>query len=68
VLADESDPKAWLDRVDDDEFPLSIFYTSLAQKLEAGPGEHPPTTPRPGPDAPAASAPSPHSPFPKAAA
>jgi len=36
-LADESDPKAWLDLVDDDEFPLSIFYTSLKGKLEAEP-------------------------------
>ncbi|MEA2409870.1 MAG: hypothetical protein QOC77_431 [Thermoleophilaceae bacterium] len=68
VLADESDPKAWLELVEDDEFPLSIFYTSLQAKLEAGPGEHPQAGPRPGPDAPAASAPSPHSPSPKAAA
>jgi hypothetical protein len=34
-LADESDPKAWLELVEDDEFPLSIFYTSLKQKLDA---------------------------------
>jgi hypothetical protein len=34
VLADESDPKAWLDLVEDDEFPLSIFYTSLKGKME----------------------------------
>jgi uncharacterized protein DUF6421/uncharacterized protein DUF4350 len=33
-LADESDPKAWLELVEDDEFPLSIFYTSLKQKLD----------------------------------
>ena len=33
-LADESDPKAWLELVDDDEFPLSIFYTSLKAKME----------------------------------
>jgi hypothetical protein len=33
-LADESDPKAWLDLVEDDEFPLSIFYTSLKGKLD----------------------------------
>jgi hypothetical protein len=33
-LADESDPKAWLDLVDDDEFPLSIFYTSLQAKMQ----------------------------------
>jgi hypothetical protein len=37
VLADESDPKAWLELVEDDEFPLSIFYTSLKGKLEAEP-------------------------------
>jgi Family of unknown function (DUF6421) len=36
-LADESDPRAWLELVDDDEFPLSIFYTSLKGKLEAEP-------------------------------
>ena len=34
VLADESDPKAWLELVSDDEFPLSIFYTSLHAKLD----------------------------------
>jgi hypothetical protein len=33
-LADESDPKAWLDLVEDDEFPLSIFYTSLQAKMQ----------------------------------
>jgi putative AlgH/UPF0301 family transcriptional regulator len=32
-LEDESDPMQWLDLVADDEFPLSIFYTSLRQKL-----------------------------------
>jgi hypothetical protein len=37
VLADESDPKAWLELVEDDEFPLSIFYTSLKAKLEPEP-------------------------------
>ena len=36
-LADESDPKAWLDLVEDDEFPLSMFYTSLKGKLDAVP-------------------------------
>jgi hypothetical protein len=36
-LADEGDPKAWLDLVEDDEFPLSIFYSSLKGKLEAEP-------------------------------
>jgi hypothetical protein len=33
-LADESDPKAWLELVEDDEFPLSIFYTSLQAKMQ----------------------------------
>jgi putative AlgH/UPF0301 family transcriptional regulator len=36
-LADESDPKQWLELVADDEFPLSIFYTQLKQKLEPVP-------------------------------
>jgi hypothetical protein len=36
-LSDESDPKAWLELVADDEFPLSIFYTSLKAKLDAEP-------------------------------
>jgi hypothetical protein len=34
-LTDESDPKPWLDAVDPDEFPLSMFYTQLKQKLDA---------------------------------
>ena len=29
-----TDPRAWVDVVLDDEFPLSIFYTSLQQKLD----------------------------------
>jgi hypothetical protein len=33
-LTDESDPAAWLDVVEPDEFPLSMFYTQLKQKLE----------------------------------
>lgn len=32
---DESDPRAWTARVDDDEFPLSIFYRSLRERLDA---------------------------------
>jgi hypothetical protein len=64
-LADESDPKAWLDLVEDDEFPLSIFYTSLKAKMDAMPEvEAPserrftpttptPSTPIPSPKAPA---------------
>jgi hypothetical protein len=35
ALSDESDPKAWLELVQDDEFPLSMFYASLKQKMEA---------------------------------
>ena len=33
-LSDESDPKQWLDLVEPDEFPLSMFYVQLEQKLE----------------------------------
>jgi hypothetical protein len=33
-LTDESDPKAWIDLVRDDEFPLSMFYLQLKAKLE----------------------------------
>jgi hypothetical protein len=38
-LSDESDPKPWLDLVEADEFPLSMFYVQLQQKLDltAGP-------------------------------
>jgi len=32
---DESDPKAWIDLVEPDEFPLSMFYLQLKGKLEA---------------------------------
>ena len=35
--ADESDPKAWIDLVCDDEFPLSMFYLQLQGKLQAVP-------------------------------
>ncbi len=34
-LADESDPKAWIDLVEPDEFALSMFYLQLKGKLEA---------------------------------
>jgi hypothetical protein len=37
VVSDESDPRAWIDRVLDDEFPLSTFYLSYQQKLEPVP-------------------------------
>ncbi|MFA4965157.1 MAG: DUF6421 family protein [Thermoleophilia bacterium] len=33
VYSDESDTRAWIDRVLDDEFPLSTFYLSLQKKL-----------------------------------
>ncbi len=33
VLSDESDSKAWINRVLDDEFPLSLFYLQLQKKL-----------------------------------
>ena len=36
-LTDESDPKPWLDAVDPDEFPLSMFYTQLKPKLAEAP-------------------------------
>jgi hypothetical protein len=32
---DVEDPRPFIDEVRDDEFPLSIFYTSLKQKLAA---------------------------------
>lgn len=35
VLQDESDPKAWIAQVNDDEFPLSLFYQTLQKKLAA---------------------------------
>jgi uncharacterized protein DUF6421/uncharacterized protein DUF4350 len=36
-LDDESDPKAWIDLVRDDEFPLSMFYLQLQAKLQPPP-------------------------------
>ena len=33
-LDDESDPKAWIDLVEPDEFPLSMFYLQLQGKLQ----------------------------------
>jgi len=33
VYSDESEPRAWVDRVLDDEFPLSTFYVTLQKKL-----------------------------------
>lgn len=35
VLQDESDPKAWIAQVNDDEFPLSLFYQTLQKKMAA---------------------------------
>ncbi len=37
VWSDEADPKAWVDRVLDDEFPLSLFYRSLQAKMAVEP-------------------------------
>jgi hypothetical protein len=36
-LSDESDPKAWIDLVEPDEFPLSMFYLQLQGKLQTAP-------------------------------
>ncbi len=33
VYSDEAEPRAWIDRVLDDEFPLNMFYESLRKKL-----------------------------------
>ena len=33
VISDEAEPRAWVDRVLDDEFPLSMFYETLKKKL-----------------------------------
>jgi len=33
VVSDEAEPRAWIDRVLDDEFPLSTFYLTLRKKL-----------------------------------
>ena len=33
VYSDEADTRAWIDRVLDDEFPLSMFYETLKKKL-----------------------------------
>ena len=33
-LSDESDPRAWIDLVCEDEFPLSMFYLQLKAKME----------------------------------
>jgi hypothetical protein len=35
VFSDESEPRAWIDRVLDDEFPLNMFYESLIKKKVA---------------------------------
>jgi hypothetical protein len=35
VFSDEAEPRAWIDRVLDDEFPLSLFYESLKKKVAA---------------------------------
>jgi hypothetical protein len=33
VVTDEAEPRVWIDRVLDDEFPLSTFYLTLQKKL-----------------------------------
>jgi hypothetical protein len=33
VVSDEAEPRAWIDPVLDDEFPLSTFYLTLQKKL-----------------------------------
>ena len=33
VYSDEGEPRAWIDRVLDDEFPLSLFYEQLRGKV-----------------------------------
>jgi len=33
VVSDEAEPRAWINRVLDDEFPLSTFYLTLQKKL-----------------------------------
>ena len=33
VYSDEAEPRAWIDRVLDDEFPLNMFYESLMKKV-----------------------------------
>jgi hypothetical protein len=35
VFSDEGEPRAWIDRVLDDEFPLSLFYEQLKKKVAA---------------------------------
>ncbi len=37
VFSDEAEPRAWIDRVLDDEFPLSTFYLTLQKKLAEEP-------------------------------
>ena len=32
-VSDEAEPRAWIDRVLDDEFPLNMFYDSLKKKV-----------------------------------
>ena len=39
VYADEAESRAWIERVLDDEFPLSTFYLTLQKKLAELAGE-----------------------------
>jgi hypothetical protein len=43
VVSDEAEPREWVDRVLDDEFPLSTFYLALQKKLAEAAG--PPAAP-----------------------
>ena len=40
VYSDESESRAWIDRVLSDEFPLSVFYEQLMQKLASDQTAH----------------------------
>jgi hypothetical protein len=46
VVSDEAEPREWVDRVLDDEFPLSTFYVALQKKLAEAAG--PPAAPAAG--------------------
>ena len=35
VVSDEGEPRVWIDRVLDDEFPLSLFFEQLKKKVAA---------------------------------
>jgi len=41
VYSDEAEPRAWIDRALDDEFPLSTFYLTLQKKMLEAPATVP---------------------------